>query len=87
MLDTDIKISIDLAMKIRKSSLDTEQVLTLIEYAENGGSVVYDETSDTYYTHGKTGAVTIWVSYKKGKNGIEIESIYSHRMDIKEDRV
>ncbi|MBO4819073.1 MAG: hypothetical protein J5528_02935 [Firmicutes bacterium] len=86
MIDKEVRIPADLAMEIKRAGLDTEQVLSVIDDAENGGLRVFDESEGIYYAHEKTGSVTIWVSYTKNPGNIDIKSVYSHRMDIKENR-
>ena len=86
MIDKEIKISSELVMDMRREGLDTEQVLEVLENAESGGFAICDEEKGLYYAHEKVGNVTIWVSYVRASDHIEIKSVYSHRMEIKENR-
>ena len=86
LIDKEVKISSELVMEIRKEGLDTEQVLAVLKDAENGACAIYDEEKGLYYAHEKIGNVTIWVSYIKRSDHIGIKSVYSHRMEIKENR-
>ena len=73
-------------MEMRREGLDTYQVLEVLENAESGGFAIYDEEKGLYYAHEKVGMVTIWVSYIEEPDHLEIKSVYSHRMEIKENR-
>ncbi len=86
MIDREVKVPSELVMDMRREGLDTEQVLRVLEDAENGSFAIYDEEKGLYYAHEKVGMVTIWVSYVKEPGHIEIKSVYSHRMKIKENR-
>jgi hypothetical protein len=86
LIDREVKVSSELVMEMRREGLDTEQVLRVLEDAENGSFAIYDEEKGLYYAHEKVGNVTIWVSYIRASDHIEIKSVYSHRMVIKENR-
>lgn len=85
MDNKEIRISNELLAKLCKDGIDVSQVGDAVEYAEDNNLFVYDSEKDIYHTHKKIGSITLWVSYIKRAECIEVIESYIHRMDIKED--
>ncbi len=63
-----------------------EQVDEIIREAEATSNKIYDEDDNAFIAHKTFGTVTVWTVYRREAGKAEVEKVYHHRMEIREDQ-
>ncbi|MDR1020664.1 MAG: NAD(P)-binding protein [Synergistaceae bacterium] len=75
-------VSDELRVKINRSRLIEEDLLSVIEECENSGNVLVDAGNGHRTGYKVIGNLTHWVEYARRDGGYELFNAYSHRMKI-----
>ncbi|AWW28148.1 pyridine nucleotide-disulfide oxidoreductase/dicluster-binding protein [Acetobacterium sp. KB-1] len=71
--------------KMDRNFILMEDVQRTIEYCESTGKKIMDMSAGNFVGHHQDGNITFWVMYKPERDGIRLETVYSHRLIIEED--
>jgi Fe-S oxidoreductase len=75
-------VSEELRVKINRSRLIEEDLLSVIEECENNGNTLVDVENNHRMGYKVIGSLTHWVEYAPNDGGYELFNAYSHRMKI-----
>lgn len=81
----DLDIPADLAEKMDRALILTEDACRTILHCEQAGHKLLDDETGDYIGHLKHGALTYWVRYRHEDARYQLVSIYCHRADLTED--
>lgn len=59
-----------------------EDIQQVVQHAQSTGERFFNPENSNYLASMRIGGVTYWVRYKEQPNGIYVDSVYSHRMEI-----
>ncbi len=79
----NILVSDELLKDLCMEGVDISKAEEVVTHAEESNDKTFDGT--TYFAHKKIGKITLWVSYEIKGDDILIKSVYSHRLDLKEE--
>lgn len=86
MNEFEIYIPEELVRKMDRELLLREQVDEIIREAEATNNKIYDEDDNVFIAHKIFGTVTVWTVYRREAGRAEVEKVYHHRMEIREDQ-
>jgi hypothetical protein len=84
--EMDVIISFEMMNKMRKALILEDEVRDTIEFCERTSNVLYQPGEDSFVGHLQIGLVTFWVEYRKRDGQRVLLNVYSHRMEILEER-
>jgi hypothetical protein len=79
-----LEISPELADRLDKDLILTDDIRTVIQSCEKNGRKLRDTSTGRFIGHLAIGPVTYWVEYKPIEGGFEVENAYSHRLVVQE---
>jgi glutamate synthase (NADPH) small chain len=77
-----LKISPDVAERLDRRRILTDDLKQVIVHAEAGGEKFYHSSSDRYKAAHTIYKVTFWVEYTPTSEGYLIHNAYAHRMEV-----
>ena len=83
-LGTKLRIPPEVAAKMEKEFILTEDLRQVVYQAERTGDKLYVPASDHFIAHYRPSIVTYWVEYAVRGDEFEVFNAYSHRMSIVE---
>ena len=72
--------------KMNVLRLSAESVAECVRACEAEGLVVLEEGTGRRFCHRTAGCATLWAESSPAEDGWRVESVYSHRLVIEEDR-
>lgn len=83
----EIVLSGEVRQKMKRLRLVEDDVKTVLEKSNQAHRKVYDKEHDEFVCYAKLNYITCWVRYKMEDDKYLIQSVYTHRMDLKLEEV